>query len=79
MISPEDRANELSDQLNAYLDDALSPAERAALEAVLSRDPALQAELDALWSTRDLLRALPTLRSPRDLRLTPAMVKPPPT
>lgn len=78
MTSPDNRAAGLPDQLHAYLDDALTPAERAALDAALSRDPALRAELDALRATRDLLRALPTLRSPRDLRLTPAMVRPTP-
>ncbi|MCS7072579.1 MAG: hypothetical protein NZM00_13815, partial [Anaerolinea sp.] len=42
--------------------------------AELERSAVLKQELDSLIATRDLLRRLPELRSPRDLRLTPDMV-----
>jgi len=62
--------------LNTYLDGALSPAERMALEARLTTDAILGRELETLRATRSLLRGLPTLRAPRNFTLTPAMVRP---
>ncbi|MBK8021687.1 MAG: hypothetical protein IPK19_09710 [Chloroflexi bacterium] len=61
--------------LNAYLDDALSPEERAVVDARLVAEPALRQELESLRATAELLRRLPTLRSPRDLTLTQQMVR----
>ncbi|MBN2471067.1 MAG: hypothetical protein JXN59_10110 [Anaerolineae bacterium] len=59
--------------LSAYLDDALAPPERAALERRLAAEPALRAELEALQAVVTRVRALPTLAAPRDFRLDPAV------
>ncbi len=59
--------------LSAYLDDALAPAERAALESRLKTDSVLRAELAALRGVQDAVRALPVLKAPRDFRLDPAV------
>lgn len=64
--------------LSAYLDEHLSAAERAELEARLQSDSELRAELIALRQTLRLVRELPTLRAPRDLRLRPEQVAPVP-
>ncbi|PJF25360.1 MAG: hypothetical protein CUN53_13190 [Phototrophicales bacterium] len=66
------------DRLSAYLDDALSPAERAAFERRLQSEAELQAALDDFRAMRALLRALPTLRAPRSFALTQAQVRRPP-
>ena len=63
--------------LSAYLDDALSPEERAALEARLQADADLRREMARLRATVELIGTLPTLRAPRDLTLTPRMVRRP--
>jgi anti-sigma factor RsiW len=49
---------------SAWLDDALEAPERAALEAHLGRCQPCRAELEALASTRALLRSLPVRRAP---------------
>lgn len=59
--------------LSAYLDDALLPEERAAVEQRLLAEPALRAELEALRAVVDQVRALPELTAPRDFRLDPAV------
>jgi hypothetical protein len=58
--------------LSAYLDDELSPEEKAVLQARLENDDTLRAELDSLQRTVNLLRDLPTLPAPRDFTLDPA-------
>ncbi len=60
--------------LSAYLDGRLSDNEKTALENRLERDSSLRVHLEELRAVRDRLRALPILRSPRALTLTPAMV-----
>lgn len=60
--------------LSAYLDGALSDADRAALEARLQADAELRAALDELRTTVTLIKGLPTLRAPRSFALTPEMV-----
>ena len=61
--------------LSSYLDGQLkSDAERARLEARLSREPDLRAVLDDLRSARGLLRRLPLRKAPRNFTLTPKMV-----
>ncbi len=61
------------EQLSAYLDGQLPPAEAARLEARLNANPALQAALDELRQTRGLLRRAPRRRAPRNFTLTPRM------
>jgi anti-sigma factor RsiW len=70
MISPQD-----FDRLSAYLDDDLSPAEKSGLEARLEREPELKAALDDLRMTVRALRALPSLKPPRNFTLTPAQAQ----
>lgn len=60
--------------LSAYLDGALSDADRAALEARLQADVELRAALEELRTTVALIKGLPTLRAPRSFALTPEMV-----
>lgn len=66
-----DRDTEL---LSAYLDNQLSPAERAKLERRLETDSQLRAALDGLRYAKTTLGALPTVKPPRNFTLTPAMV-----
>jgi hypothetical protein len=63
------------EQLSAYLDSRLSTQEATELERRLASDPALRLELDTLRETQMLVRGLPTLRAPRSLALTSAMVR----
>lgn len=64
------------DQLSAYLDDALEPAERATLEARLQAEPALRQTLDELRATVRLLQELPQLAPPRSFTLDTAALRP---
>lgn len=75
--TPTERDIEL---ISAYIDGMLNDAERSAFEARLARDAALQAELDSLRGTVQLVRDLPSLRAPRNFTLTPEMLAeaPPP-
>ena len=74
------RPHPLSDadweRLSAYMDDALSPAERRAVEERLARDPAWQAAWAELQALNRALRDLPPPRRPRSFVLTPEMVRP---
>ncbi len=63
------------EQLSAYLDNQLPPAEQARLAARLADEPALRAELAELRATVAVLRALPRLKVPRNFTLTPAQVR----
>ncbi|MCA8938651.1 MAG: zf-HC2 domain-containing protein [Planctomycetes bacterium] len=65
---PDENALE-PELLSAYLDDALSAAERQRVEAALSADPALQGQLEALRKVRDTLRELPRAESPSSIAL----------
>jgi hypothetical protein len=67
-LTPQD-----SQTLTAYLDDRLSPREKAYLEARLQQQSELRDELEALKQTRLMLRALPKRRAPRNFTLSPAM------
>ncbi|MGQ9927141.1 MAG: anti-sigma factor family protein [Chloroflexaceae bacterium] len=68
--------NHLSDSdlelLSAYIDNALSVAERTNLERRLAADPRLRAELEELQATTQLLRQLAPVRPPRSFTLDPA-------
>ncbi len=74
----KNRAQERMDELlSAYIDGALSPRERARLEAQLAEDADLRARLESLQRTVALVRGMPPLRAPRNFLLTPAMVRRP--
>jgi len=74
----KNRARERMDELlSAYIDGALSPRERARLEARLAQDADLRARLESLQRTVALVRGMPPLRAPRNFLLTPAMVRRP--
>ncbi len=62
------------DRLSAYIDNQLTPAEKAALEQRLGREPELRAALTELRLTVKALRSLPTVKTPRNFTLTPAQV-----
>ncbi len=64
------------ERLSAYLDGALNAPERAALESQLAADDDLRTELEALRETVELVQTSPTMRAPRDFRLTAEMVRP---
>jgi len=58
--------------LSAYIDNALSAAERVNLERRLAADPRLRVELEELRATTQLLRQLEPARPPRSFTLDPA-------
>jgi hypothetical protein len=62
--------------LSAYIDGALSPAQRQALEARLEAEPDLQYELNSLRQTVQLIRQLPPPKAPRDFTLDSGMIEP---
>lgn len=61
------------EQLNAYLDGMLTPAERAAFEQRLAQDTALQAEFESLRATIALLGMAERIPVPRSFTLDPAV------
>jgi len=70
MTTPQDY-----DRLSAYLDNQLSLAEKAKLEARLNREPDLKATLEDLRMTVRALRALPVVKPPRHFTLTLAQAR----
>ncbi|MFN8379327.1 MAG: hypothetical protein U0452_11720 [Anaerolineae bacterium] len=74
-VNPTLSPNDL-EALSAYLDNQLSPTERAALEVRLKAEPALREQVDGLRAVQQALRDLPELRSPRNLTLTTAQARP---
>jgi hypothetical protein len=58
------------DLLSDYIDDALTPGERRAVESRLAADAEYRDELAALRQTVALVKSLPGMIAPRDLRLT---------
>lgn len=68
--SAEEKQQEL---LTAYLDDALSPAERSQFEAVLAQDEALAAQVRQQRLIKQRLSAMPRRRVPRTFALDPAI------
>lgn len=62
------------EQLSAYIDGQLTPAEKQKLEERLLAHADLQAALDEMNRTRALIRSAPRRRAPRNFTLTPAMV-----
>lgn len=59
--------------LDAYLDNTLTPAERARFEARMAADTRLRAEVEQLRALRLQLRAMPRRRVPRSFALDPAV------
>ncbi len=58
--------------IDAYLDNTLTPAERARFEGQMAADPRLRAEVEQLRVLRLQLRAMPRRRVPRSFALNPA-------
>jgi len=63
--------------LSAYLDGQLTPGQHARLEARLESEPDLKNALIELQRTRDVLRATPRMRAPRNFTLRPEIAKQP--
>ena len=61
--------------ITAYIDGALTEAERQMFESHLSAEPDLRRELNSLRQTVALLRQLPGLKAPRNFTLTNAQVE----
>ena len=62
------------ERLSAYIDNQLSLAEKAELEARLAREPELKAGLQDLQQTVRALRSLPLVKPPRSFTLTPKQI-----
>ena len=60
------------EQLSSYLDQQVSPAERATLDAHLQQCPECRAELESLRHTVAMLQALPRVTVPRAFTLSEA-------
>lgn len=59
--------------LGAYLDNALTPAERKRFESQLERDGDLRAEMERMRLLKLQMRAMPRRRVPRSFALDPAL------
>ncbi len=66
---------QLDELLSAYLDGELGEAQQADLDARLSRDPTLRAELRAMHRTVSLVRELPSVPAPRNFLVMQSMVE----
>ena len=62
--NPEPFDEAFGELLCAYLDDELTPAERAEVEARLASDPTARSQLEALTSAADAVRGLPRGSAP---------------
>jgi len=67
------------ENLSAYLDGQLNPAEKTRLENRIQSDPTLASVLEEFRQTRRLLQRTPHRRAPRNFTLTPKMagIRPP--
>lgn len=61
------------ERLNAYLDGALSPEERVAVERQVNENSRLQTQLEDLQFIKSSLRQLPQKKAPRNFVLDPAV------
>jgi hypothetical protein len=76
-MPPGDMPPPIDDEmLSAWVDGALSDAEREAVTAAMARDPALRERARDLRATVALLRALPRPMPRRTFILTPEMIAP---
>lgn len=66
-------AEKQQEAMNAYLDDALPPAERQRFEQEMAQDDALRREVDSVRLLRAQLRQLPSRPVPRSFTLDPAV------
>jgi hypothetical protein len=66
------KAEKERELLHAYVDNALSPAERVRFEARLVEDADLQAEVESLRQVKQMMAAVPRRRVPRNFTLDPA-------
>ncbi len=67
---------EITDELlSAYIDDAVTEAERKLIETAVASDPNIAWRLASLQETVRLLRVLPSLAAPRSFLLTPEQVR----
>jgi hypothetical protein len=66
------KAEKEEELLHAYMDNALSPVERAQFEARLAQDDQLQAEVESLRQVKQMLSAVPRRPVPRNFTLDPA-------
>ena len=62
------------EQISAYLDNRLSPAEKSGMETRLNSEPRFAETVLQLERTRSLLRRIPQRRSPRNFTLNPQML-----
>jgi len=60
--------------ISSYLDDRLSPADKAKVEARLNEEALFRTSLEEMRSTRQMLRSLPQRRAPRNFTLSPEML-----
>ncbi|MCO5195338.1 MAG: zf-HC2 domain-containing protein [Anaerolineae bacterium] len=65
------------ERITAYVDGELTPAQRAAIEAEMARDPQLQADIIALQRLRGAVRRLPRRPVPRNFVLDPSQFRAP--
>lgn len=63
----------MQEALNAYLDNALAPAERQRLERQLAQDARLRTELQQMRVLKQQLSQMPRRRVPRNFTLNPAV------
>lgn len=63
------------EQISAYLDGQLSPAETRKLEEQIKTQPDWRSALEELSATRKLLRNAPRFRAPHNFTLTPEMAR----
>jgi len=67
----------MQEALNAYLDNALAPAERQRLERQLAQDARLRTELQQMRVLKQQLSQMPRRRVPRNFTLNPAVYRRP--
>jgi hypothetical protein len=63
------------EQVNAYIDGEMTPDQRVAFEAEMTRDPALKADVTALRRMHIAVRRLPRQPVPRNFVLDPAQFR----
>lgn len=66
------KAEKEQELLHAYIDNALSPSERADFEARLAHDVELRAQVNSIQRMQQLMAAVPRRRVPRNFTLDPA-------